>query len=163
VVFHAAYDRWRYAGRMDVWLENSMDVWPRVMEAATKTGARVAVENVFDEDPEALGALIERVGDRDFGFCFDTGHFNLFSKVSMEDWFRRLGASLVEVHLHDNAGSEDSHWAIGKGAVDFQKFFRLLREHGAAPVFTVEAHDAHDIEPSLEKIRTLLEDMKRGA
>ncbi len=158
VVFHGAYDRWRYAGRRDVWLENSMDTWPRVMEAAEKiNGLAVAVENVFDEDPEALRMLIERVGHPSFGFCFDTGHFNLFTRVPMEEWFAALGGHILETHLHDNSGGADSHWALGKGAVDFARFFKLLREHGARPVYTVEAHDPGDIETSLARVREHLE------
>ncbi len=154
IVFHAAYDRWRYAGKKDLWLENSMDTWPRVMEAAARIdGLRVAVENVFDEEPEALSLLIERVSSPSFGFCFDTGHFNLFSTVSMEEWFSSLGRHLVEVHLHDNLGDEDSHWALGKGNIDFDRFFMLVQDHGARPAWTLEAHDAADIEPSLERIR----------
>jgi sugar phosphate isomerase/epimerase len=157
VVFHAAYDRWRYAGKKDLWLESSMETWPRVMESAEKiVGMRVAVENVFDEDPEALALLIERVGNPNFGFCFDTGHFNLFSTVTMEAWFERLGKHLVEVHLHDNKGDEDSHRALGKGTVDFNRFFQLIRQNGAKPVYTIEAHDVEDIEPSLEKVRAFM-------
>ena len=155
-VFHAAYDRWRYAGKKDVWLENSMDTWPRVVESAARVdGLRIAVENVFDEDPEALGMLIERVASPSFGFCFDTGHFNLFSTVTMEDWFARLGRHLFEVHLHDNLGEEDSHLALGKGNIDFERFFKLANQHGVRPALTLEAHDPGDIEPSLVRIRKL--------
>jgi sugar phosphate isomerase/epimerase len=159
IVFHAAYDRWRYAGKKDIWLENSMDTWPRVVEAAARIdgGLRIAVENVFDEDPEALALLIDRVASPSFGFCFDTGHFNLFSTVAMETWFASLGRHLLEVHLHDNLGEEDSHWALGRGNVDFGRFFRLVREHDARPTLTLEAHEPGDIEPSLERIRQLLE------
>ncbi len=157
VVFHAAYDRWRYAGRKDLWLEYSMETWPRVMETAGRIdGMRVAVENVFDEDPEALALLIERVGDPRFGFCFDTGHFNLFSKVPMEEWFARLGRHLVEVHLHDNTGTDDAHWAPGRGTVEFRRFFGLLRGHKARPIYTIEAHDAEDVEPALKAVRSLM-------
>jgi sugar phosphate isomerase/epimerase len=157
VVFHAAYDRWRFAGRTDIWLENSMDTWPRVMDLAAKVdGMRVAVENVFDEEPEPLRLLIERVASPSFGFCFDTGHFNLFTRVPMEDWFSSLGRHIFEVHLHDNQGAADSHEALGTGTVDFERFFRLLRTTGSDPVYTLEAHDPADIEPSLEKIRTYL-------
>jgi sugar phosphate isomerase/epimerase len=158
VVFHAAYDRWRYAGRHDVWLENSMDTWSRVMDLAGKIeGMRIAVENVFDEDPDALRTLIEQVGSPSFGFCFDTGHYNLFSKVPLDEWFAQLGKHLVEVHLHDNRGAEDSHWAPGKGTVDFDRIFELLREHGVKPLYTLEAHDPADIEPSLQAIRAYIE------
>jgi sugar phosphate isomerase/epimerase len=128
------------------------------MDTASKIGVRVAVENVFDEDPEALCRLIERIDHPDFGFCFDTGHFNLFTRVTMEHWFERLGKYLLEVHLHDNNGSADSHWALGKGSIDFKKFFGLLRGHNARPVYTIEAHDQGDIDVSLAAVRGLLAD-----
>jgi sugar phosphate isomerase/epimerase len=156
-VFHAAYDRWRYGGRTDVWLDYSLDTWRKVMEAASKTGLRVAVENVFDERPEPLGMLIEKIGSRDFGFCFDTGHFNLFSTVPMEHWFKTLGGRLMEVHLHDNDGGSDAHLAPGRGTVDFEQFFGLMKEYAPTPVFTIEAHDEHDIERSLERVKTLVQ------
>jgi sugar phosphate isomerase/epimerase len=156
-VFHAAYDRWRYSGRKDVWLNNSVDTWHAVMESASNIGMRVAVENVFDEDPDALSLLIEKIARPDFGFCFDSGHFNLFSTVPLERWFAVLGRHLVEVHLHDNDGTADAHWAVGRGSVDFDKFFRLLREHAAVPVYTIEAHEKQEIETSLERVRSLLQ------
>jgi sugar phosphate isomerase/epimerase len=155
-VFHAAYDRWRYSGRKDIWLEYSLDIWHKVVESASKIGLRVAVENVFDEDPEALKMLIEKIGCPDFGFCFDTGHFNLFSTVSMEQWFETLGKNLIEVHLHDNDGTTDSHWALGRGDIDFQQFFRLMRTHSPKPVYTIEAHDRDDVETSLARVKALL-------
>jgi sugar phosphate isomerase/epimerase len=156
-VFHAGYDRWRYGGRKDVWLDYSVDTWRKVMESASKTGLRVAVENVFDDDPEALHMLIKKVDSPDFGFCFDTGHFNLFSSVPMERWFETLGRHLIEVHLHDNDGTADSHWALGRGTVEFETFFSLMKAHAPMPVFTIEAHDKEDIETSLGRVRRLID------
>jgi sugar phosphate isomerase/epimerase len=155
-VFHAAYDRWRYSGRKDIWLENSIETWQKVVEAANKIGLRVAVENVFDEEPEALQMLIEKIDSPDFGFCFDTGHFNLFSTVTMEQWFKSLGSRLVEVHLHDNDGHADSHWALGRGNVDFKKFFGLLNVQISQPVLTVEVHDKDGLETSLEQVKQFM-------
>jgi len=155
-VFHAAYDRWRYSGRRDVWLDYSIDTWRKVVESASKIGLRVAVENVFDEEPDALQMLIEKIGSPDFGFCFDTGHFNLFSSVSMERWFETLGSHLVEVHLHDNDGTADAHWALGRGKVDFSRFFSLMNTYGRMPVLTIEAHDKDDVETSLERVKALV-------
>ncbi len=155
-VFHAAYDRWRYSGRKDIWLDYSIDTWRKVVETAAKIGVRVAVENVFDEDPEALHMLIEKIGSPDFGFCFDTGHFNLFSKVPMERWFELLGRHLVEVHLHDNDGTTDAHWALGRGKIDFERFFSLMNTQARMPIVTIEAHDKDDVETSLERVKNLL-------
>ncbi len=155
-VFHAAYDKWRYSGKKDVWLGNSIDIWQMVMDTASNIGLRVAVENVFDDDPDALRMLIEKVDRPGFGFCFDTGHCNLFSTVPVEQWFSSLGRHLVEVHLHDNDGTADSHWAIGQGNVDFKKFFSLMRAHAPDPIYTIEAHEKQDIEISLERVKSLL-------
>ncbi len=155
-VFHAAYDRWRYSGRKDIWLDYSIDTWRKVVESASKIGLRVAVENVFDEEPDALQMLIEKIGSPDFGFCFDTGHLNLFSTTSMEQWFETLGRHLVEVHLHDNDGTADAHRALGRGNIDFNKFFKLMSLHAKMPVLTIEAHDKDDIESSLERVKTLV-------
>ena len=160
-VFHAAYSKWRYAGQTDVWLEKSIDTWQMVMERASKINMRVAVENVFDEDPDALQLLLDRIDHPDFGFCFDTGHFNLFSTVPMECWFERLGSRLKEVHLHDNTGRADSHWALGRGNIDFEKFFSLMSKNAPLPVFTIEAHDKDDIETSLERTRELVNNYYR--
>lgn len=157
-VFHSGYDRWRYAGRVDIWLENSIGTWSKVMESAKKIGMRVAVENVFDETPDALGLLIERMSDQDFGFCFDLGHFNIFSKAPMEQWFETLGGGIIELHLHDNDGREDSHWAVGKGTIDFAKFFRLLGGQPVQPIYTIEAHDKDDVDASIERVRALLQE-----
>lgn len=157
VVFHAGYDRWRYAGRTDIWLDSSIETWEKVIKDAAKLGLKVAVENVFDEDPEALRMLIERINNPQFGFCFDVGHFNLFSKVPMEQWFDALGRRIVQLHLHDNDGREDSHWAVGKGAIDFKRFFGLLKASGSRPIYTIEAHDKDDIEVSIERVRALME------
>ena len=157
VVFHAGYDRWRYNGRRDIWLENGLDTWRKVMETASRIGIRVAVENVFDEDPEALQMLIGKINSPEFGFCFDTGHVNLFSRVPLEAWFEALGRHVIEVHLHDNNGTADSHWALGRGNVNFDKFFTLLKAHAPVPVYTIEAHDRDDVETSMERVKTYIQ------
>ncbi|HUL00703.1 MAG TPA: sugar phosphate isomerase/epimerase family protein [Nitrospirota bacterium] len=162
-VFHAAYDTWRYNGQQDTWLENSVETWRTVMDAASTISLRVAVENVCEENPDAIRILIEKVDCADFGFCFDTGHFNLFSKVTMEQWFESLGSHLVEVHLHDNDGTGDSHWAPGRGTVNFDKFFTLMSKRASLPVLTIEAHHKDDVETSLQMVKMLTIKKKRSA
>jgi len=156
-VFHTAYDKWRCNGQENIWLANSVDMWHRVMDTASRIGLRVALENVFDENPDALQLLMDRINSPDFGFCFDTGHFNLFTTVPMERWFQSLGSRLVEVHLHDNDGTADSHWALGKGSIDFEEFFGLMSARAPLPVFTIEAHSKNDAETSRQRVRALID------
>jgi sugar phosphate isomerase/epimerase len=155
-VFHAGYFKWRYGGQTDGWLKNSIDTWQMVMERATAIKMRVAVENVFDEDPHALRLLIDSIKSPDFGWCFDTGHVNLFSKVPLETWFESLGKHLVEVHLHDNDGTADAHRALGQGAIDFENVFSLMSRTAARPVFTIEARSTDDAKISLDRVKSLI-------
>ena len=78
----------------------------------------------------------------------------------MEQWFESLGRHLAEVHLHDNDGKADSHWALGRGTVNFEKFFSLMNAHAPVPVFTIEAHDKEDIETSLVRVKQLMANNK---
>jgi sugar phosphate isomerase/epimerase len=155
-VFHAAYDKWRYSGSTDVWLDNSIDTWKKIMDTASKIGLRMAVENVFDENPDALRMLLDKINSPDFGFCFDTGHFNLFTAVPMETWFESLGSRLLEVHLHDNDGTADAHRALGRGNIDFEHFFSLMSKRARMPVFTIEAHDKDELETCRERVWALI-------
>jgi sugar phosphate isomerase/epimerase len=74
----------------------------------------------------------------------------------MEQWFKTLGRYLVEVHLHDNDGTADSHWAVEQGTFDFEEFFMLMNEHAPIPVFTIEARDHADVETSLVRVKRLM-------
>jgi sugar phosphate isomerase/epimerase len=157
VVFHPGYDRWRYGETTARWLETSLETWRETAAEAESIGTVVAVENIFDEEPEVLRALLDGIGSPCVGHCFDVGHWNLFGKVSMEEWFRDLGSRIVEAHIHDNAGEKDDHAAIGAGTVDFPLFFSLMELHAPDAVWTIEAHSRKTLEEALVKIRPFLE------
>ena len=88
-----------------------------------------------------------------FGICFDTGHFNLFSKKPIEEWFDRLGPYILEVHLHDNNRKKDEHLAIGDGKMDFNLLFKLLNGLPHKPLLTIEAHGKDAALKSIERIK----------
>jgi sugar phosphate isomerase/epimerase len=106
---------------------------------AEKHNIRAAFENVYDPDPKKLKALI-RAGGKFCGLCFDTGHFNIFSIVPLDEWFR--GIPVFEIHIHDNFGSEDSHNYPGLGIFNFKELIRCLKtycpETGSSPLLTFE-------------------------
>ncbi len=119
IVCHGGYDRWRFDGREDLWLESSIDTWTDVL--ADAHDLPILVENIFEENPASLIALFEHFKERNLWFCFDTGHFNLFTTVSLMDWLTPLKERLRELHIHDNHGKSDDQLPVGEGVFPFRE------------------------------------------
>jgi sugar phosphate isomerase/epimerase len=153
IVFHPGYDRWRYGDIRDKWLGYSIETWQAVLERAEPIGCVVAVENIFEEEPSTLLALIEAVNSPRFRHCFDVGHWNLFKKVGMEEWFAALGSCIAEAHIHDNRGLRDDHAPLGEGNIDFPLFFSLMKRYALAAAWTIEAHSREKLERALVNLQ----------
>jgi sugar phosphate isomerase/epimerase len=151
IVFHTGFDAQRYLGLEKEWLKNSLRIWEKVLKKAEGTSTRLAVENVFEDKPQQLLSIIKEFHS-DLGFCFDVGHYNVFSSKPLEHWFEHLSEYLAEIHLHDNNGQIDEHLAIGQGTFPFDKLRRLLEHHTCSPLLTVEGRDEPAIRGSLEYI-----------
>lgn len=141
VVIHTGYDRWRFGEQKGLWLENARSTLAWILEMFSCDKTRICIENVFDEDPYVLWELVSSFGPR-VGVCLDVGHFNLFSKATLQEWLLRLGDRILELHLHDNDGLEDRHWAIGKGSCPLYTVLEWAR--GKKILHTIEAHDPED-------------------
>ena len=141
IVFHPGYEKWKFDGNVNLWLESSLQTWKPLVKEAEETGLTLAIENVFEEAPDTLKTLLEQINSPNFRFCFDTGHHHVFSKVSVLSWIETLGKYLSEVHLHDNHKEMDEHLPIGEGGFNFNQFFNLLSEFRLDPVYTIEPHE----------------------
>lgn len=149
MVFHPGYDRWRYGENQLAWLTNSLESWKPVLARAEEIDCTIAVENIFEEEPSTLKALLEAVGSNRFRHCFDVGHWHMFNRMGMEEWFEEMGQYVAEVHLHDNGGDRDAHLPPGDGAIDFDLLFSLLERHAPNAVWTLEAHTREKVARSL--------------
>lgn len=156
MVFHPGYDRWRYGESQDKWLKHSIDTWHAVLERTERIGCVVAVENIFEEEPSTLQALFEAVDSPNFRHCFDVGHWNLFKKLGMEEWFAAVGSYIAETHIHDNFGMKDDHLPIGEGEIDFNLFFSLMQRYAPDAVYTIEAHSREKVEKALQCLKNYL-------
>ncbi len=154
VVFHSGYEKWKYSLRPDLWLEGSLMTWKPLLEKANDIGVRIAIENIFEDEPTNLKLLMQEMGSENFGICFDTGHFNLFSKTPMEEWLTILKSYIIELHLHDNDRTGDAHNPIGDGTFDFDILFSVLNDKNL--IYTIEAHNAEDVKKSIERLRKYL-------
>ncbi|GBE00404.1 endonuclease IV [bacterium BMS3Abin07] len=153
IVFHSGFDKWKYALDVDIWLEKSLITWQEILERAVKIETMIAIENIFEDTPGNLRLLAEKMDSQYFGLCFDTGHFNLFSKVSLDTWINDTGKYISELHLHDNDGTKDAHAAPGTGTFDFNRLFELLKDRDGI-LRTIEAHSPEEVTESLSVLES---------
>jgi sugar phosphate isomerase/epimerase len=156
IVFHPGFDPWRYARTPGAWLDNSMEFWPALIEQAESCNILLCLENIFDTQPDPLIDLLRAINSPYLRHCFDIGHWFLFSKTPLEEWFSELGPFLSHLHLHDNRGRGDDHRPIGKGKIDFPAFIKQLRKLNCNPTATLEAHNQKDAERSIKGLQAIL-------
>lgn len=152
IVLHPGYDKWRYGGMQETWLGHAADTYREMAARAEAIGCTIAVENIFEEEPSTLRALLEAIDSPSVRHCFDVGHWNLFAKVGLEEWFAELGSFIAESHIHDNRGERDDHAPLGEGEIDFDLFFRLMERYAPDAAWTIEAHSREALERSLVNI-----------
>jgi sugar phosphate isomerase/epimerase len=155
IVFHPGYEKWKFDGNMELWLKSSLQTWRPLVKEAEELGLTLAVENVFEESPDPLKSLLEKIDSPHFRFCFDTGHYHAFTldKTPLSNWFKALAEHMVEVHLHDNHAEMDEHLPVGEGNFNFDQFFTLLSRFKLNPIFTIEPHEEAHLWRGLEAVK----------
>jgi sugar phosphate isomerase/epimerase len=155
IVCHASFDHRYYVSCDELWLENSAATWRELIALSRDMGTIIALENVYERDPFILRRLFERLASDCICFCFDSGHFNVFSRTPLNIWFEELGKYLGHLHLHDNQGRADEHLPVGCGKFPFTDLFRILQDIKAHPLITLEAHSLNDLWQSLDNIKKM--------
>jgi sugar phosphate isomerase/epimerase len=117
----------------------------QLSHAACEYGVLFSVENMGDwayfflKTPDEL-SLIEGCG-----FTLDVGHAHQNHCLSSF-----LTVPAQHYHLHDNDSSADSHWAVGKGTIDFKTVMNVVNKSRGSPVIEVE-----DFGGAIESMHTL--------
>ena len=156
VVCHAGYDRTRYGFNYDAWLHQSLQTWSWLAERLQKSGVRLMLENVYEQEPSQIRPIFESLSDTRVGFCLDMGHLHAFGKASPQPWLTTLGTFLGQLHLHDNAGDWDDHLALGCGRIDYRPVWAYLKTRAAdPPIITIEPHNKADVWPNLRYLASV--------
>lgn len=154
VVCHPGFDRWRYNGNEQLWFDASIGTWSEVLKEAGPS-LPVMLENIFEDEPSTLLMLFDYFKGKNLWFCFDSGHFNLFSKVSVDEWLIPLKDRLREFHLHDNHGKSDDHLPIGTGTFPFRSL-RQFATQARDPLFVIEPHAESTLHESIQRAKEFL-------
>jgi len=152
IVCHAAFDERYYLSAKELWLKNSIKTFQSFLPSVS---CPICIENVYEGDPMILRRLIDGINSPMVGFCFDTGHYNIFSRSSLESWIETMGPCLKQLHIHDNWGENDQHLPPGEGSFPFEELGSLLSKKNITPIVTLETHSIEAYERALGKLDAL--------
>lgn len=155
VVIHPGVDKWRYPRLEAAWCDLAAGFFPALISQAAGFGCRLALENIYEESPETLVKLVNRLDSEWFGHCYDVGHWHLFGKRPMAEWLNAIGTKLFHMHLHDNHGRADEHLPVGEGTIDFTPMQSYLASFSAPLSATLEAHSFEHLLCSHRNITSL--------
>ena len=150
VVFHTNYDpffSWR--SYIDGWLDTNEKYWSGIL--GEYPDMNIYFENMFDRSPDVMAELAERLyGYGNFGICLDYAHAAL-TPVPHEEWVKKLGKYVRHMHINDNDLIGDLHRAVGKGKINWDKFYRLYDEYLEGASILIETSSSENQRLSLEK------------
>lgn len=128
VVFHGNYLPFLKREQYDTnWLSCTEEVLRELTKEYPET--EIYLENMFEDTPELLGVLAERLEDvKNFGICLDYSHALLGSGEGAT-WFARLSKYIRHIHVNDHCFDGDVHMVPGDGQTDWVEFFRLKEKY----------------------------------
>ncbi|MDR7522463.1 MAG: sugar phosphate isomerase/epimerase family protein [Armatimonadota bacterium] len=115
-------------------------------EVAAQARMRLAMEvRPYEMVSTADGArrLMEAAGSSALGVVFDTAHF-FVQKEILPVAIEKLAGRIFLVHLADNDGVFDYHWAPGRGQVPWESTLRALRKVGYQGFANIDVAGTYD-------------------
>ena len=146
IVFHTSFNPLiNHPRYIQNWEEQQVNCWEHLIAERDIT---VVLENVFEYNPRNLHQLFKKVHLKNLGWCLDSGHINLYSQVSLDEWLQLLGNKLYYVHLNDNDGKSDQHLPCGQGKFNWEQYNSLIRKFNIEPVTVLETLGIEQISKS---------------
>lgn len=101
-------------------------------------GITVCLENVLEETPEMLTAIVRAVGSPKLRLCLDVGHINAYSSVPAAQWLEACAPDIAHFHIHNNDGTRDAHDALFAGQLDIKQLLYGVEQLCPNATFTLE-------------------------
>ena len=127
------------------WLKRNVEFWQREIHRWAAAGISIVLENEAEKTPELLLRLVNEVDHPFLGLCMDIGHQHMFSDLDAVEWVHRMSNRLFHIHLHDNDRTGDHHWPIGRGTIDFERFFTAITQHAPQATLSLEVVDIMEV------------------
>jgi len=132
----------------DIWLKGCVEFWQHEIERWEASGIQIVLENDTEMSPDLLVQLANEVNSPYLGLCMDIGHQYLISELDALEWVRRMQQWLFHIHLHDNDRTNDYHWPIGRGTIDFEPFYEEIKLQAPLATLSLEVEDKMEVKMS---------------
>lgn len=153
VVFHTGrIGGFRAANYLRNWRDRNEAFFAEI--ACKYPAQQIYMENMFDEAPDILAGLAEKMRDvKNFGVCLDYAHAML-SKCPGREWIETLAPYIRHIHINDNDLQNDLHLAVGAGKLDWQEFDGLIRQCRVEAPVLVEVNGYEAQKESLQYMKS---------
>jgi sugar phosphate isomerase/epimerase len=124
---------------------------------AEEFGINIALENLpakywfLMSTPEEFQRMYKET-NLPIGIALDLGHANLEGQI--QPFFDLLADKIVHIHASNNDGSEDQHFGVEDGNIDYVWFAETIKKIGYDKSVIVES--MHKIPESIRKLKQLL-------
>ncbi len=136
-----------------------------LQEQAIRSKIKLALETGIKENnvSESILEIVKEFDESVFGICVDVGHANVGEEPVTA--LERSMARLIEVHVSDNNGEDDTHLLPGEGNMNWDKIIATLKGRDFKGNFVFEIMDpvrdnarpVREFAPLLEKLRNFRE------
>lgn len=152
VVFHTnQIPNFKTPKYMRHWVDSNKDFWMMLLDEYPTL--EICIENMFDEDPDMLFHLAAQMqGQERFGICFDYAHASVFGR-NIDKWAEKLLPFTKHIHINDNDLNVDMHLSIGKGAIDWLYFNKLIEKSCTDSSVLIEVNGLQKQEESLQYMK----------
>lgn len=152
VVFHTGrLYGFRDKHYLENWLKTNEAFFREILQKYPKQ--QIFMENMFDEAPDILAQLAERLQDEPrFGVCLDYAHAAL-TDIAEEKWIEALAPYIRHMHINDNDKVNDLHQEIGQGQLDWRSFDSAMRRYGVEASVLIEMKDLEWQRHSMEYMK----------
>ncbi len=137
------------------WQQRNIDFWGELALYAQQLGVLVAVENMWEFDPDIIGDVLKAVDHPNLRACLDVGHAHLYSNVPFTTWLTTMQPYLVHLHINNNDGVTDYHRGLHNGVLDYRALLAQVRELPSPPSITLEMDTVDDMRDSLPYLETI--------
>lgn len=132
------------------WIHATLEPVVRVAESL---GIMLVIENINDLNPTAVIATARSFDTETVRLSIDVGHVQLHTRAGgmpPSQWILETAPYLQHLHLQDNDGMFDRHWAPGDGEINWYSVFEALSTLDHQPRLIMEVKNRHNVQRGYE-------------